>query len=104
MVNLTQPQVLVAAAMMADPHQRHWGYELSRVAGVRSGVMYPVLRRWLTQGWLSDGWEDPSDTGGSRPPRRYYRITEDGLRELNALIARAEHDVRFASLLRERHA
>ena len=78
----TRALVKVAAALMADPDGRHWGYQLWRQSGVRSGVMYPVLYRMLDQGWLSDGWEDQP---GGRPARRYYEITDTGRAALAAL-------------------
>lgn len=55
LVRRTYALVLVAIALMADPSGRHWGYELSRQSGVRSGVMYPLLQRMLDEGWLTDG-------------------------------------------------
>lgn len=82
----SKQQVAVAAALMQNPNGKHWGYELGRSADVRSGVMYPILRRWFEAGWLEDGWEDPASISG-RPPRRYYTITETGARELGALLA-----------------
>lgn len=94
----THALVQVAIALMADPHGRHWGYELSKAAGVRSGVMYPVLGRMLTEGWLADGWEAEAETGGKRPARRYYQVTDDGFRELGAVLRRAEDDARFSGL------
>lgn len=94
----THALVQVAIALMADPQGRHWGYELSKAAGVRSGVMYPVLRRMLEEGWLADGWEAGADTGGKRPPRRYYRVTDSGQRELGAVLRSAEDDARFRAL------
>jgi PadR family transcriptional regulator PadR len=91
--------VAVAAALMSDPGGRHWGYELSRQSRVRSGVMYPVLRRMLDEGWLADGWEDQAEAGREkRPPRRYYEVTELGRSELGALVARARADGKFARL------
>lgn len=84
---------------MKDPSGRHWGYELMRIAGVRSGVLYPILQRMLADGWLSDGWEDPDEIDGPRPARRYYRLTEKGCRELGAVISHAETDARFAPLI-----
>jgi PadR family transcriptional regulator, regulatory protein PadR len=85
---------------MADANGRHWGYELSKRSGVRSGVMYPILRRMLDEGWLDDGWENQPRVGGAqRPPRRYYRLTEEGKIELGALIAEARRDARFAPLI-----
>jgi PadR family transcriptional regulator, regulatory protein PadR len=96
-VRKTQATVQVALALMADPQGQHWGYQLSKTSGLRSGVLYPIVHRMLDEGWLADGWE-PSRSG--RPPRRYYEITTDGLRELGALLARAENDVRFSALRR----
>ncbi|WP_143268942.1 PadR family transcriptional regulator [Amycolatopsis vastitatis] len=80
---------------MSAPRDKHWGYGLSKKSGVRSGAMYPRLRQMLEAGWLSDGWETSVE---GRPARRYYRVTEDGLRELGALLARAELDARFREL------
>lgn len=94
----TRPLVLVAIALLADPTGKRWGYELSKASGVRSGVMYPLLRRLLTEGWLTDGWEDEADTGGNRPPRRYYELTDLGRRELGGLLQAARNDQRFRSL------
>lgn len=85
-------------ALLSDPKARHWGYDLSKKAGVRSGVLYPLLTRMLADGYLSDGWEDPADTGGKRPPRRYYEVTPLGLRELGAVLQQAKSDSRFKSL------
>jgi PadR family transcriptional regulator PadR len=90
----------VAIALMADPEGRHWGYQLSKRSGVRSGVMYPLLQRMLDEGWLTDGWEEQAQTGrAKRPPRRYYMLTEAGKAALGAEIAGARQDARFAPLI-----
>jgi PadR family transcriptional regulator, regulatory protein PadR len=94
----THALVQVVAALMAAPDDRHWGYELGKQAGVRSGVLYPMLSRLLTEGWLADGWEDPKEIVEKRPPRRYYTVTEKGKAEAGALLARARTDARFAGL------
>ncbi len=89
----------VALALMGSPDARHWGYETRMRSGVRSGVMYPVLRRMLEQGWLDDGWEDqPRGGRAGRPPRRYYELTPAGKTELAALLEQARNDPRFRSL------
>lgn len=77
----TESQTLVAARFLARPRARHYGYDLARDAGVRSGVLYPMLHRWLAAGWLTDGWEEPRPVG--RPPRRYYRLTAEGKKALS---------------------
>jgi PadR family transcriptional regulator PadR len=79
--------------MLSDPRGTFWGYSLSKTAGVPSGVMYPILHRWLGRGWLSDGWEEFPESRSwraSRPRRRYYRLTGDGLLELGAMLERRE--------------
>ena len=53
----THSLVQVAMGLMAEPDTRHWGYDLSKRSGVRSGVLYPTLQRMLDEGWLQDGWE-----------------------------------------------
>lgn len=82
----TNSLVQVAVALMREPSAKHWGYQLSKDSGVRSGVMYPILTRMELQGWISDGWEDPATITDKRPPRRYYEITPEGLNALGALV------------------
>jgi PadR family transcriptional regulator PadR len=96
-MRLTHSLVQVAVALSDDMFGEHYGYDLSRKAGVRSGVMYPILRRMLEDGWLADGWQDAAETGG-RPPRRYYSLTDKGRRELGAVLVDARADPRFARL------
>jgi PadR family transcriptional regulator PadR len=96
-VRLTHSVVQVALALSDDPFGEHYGYDLSRRAHVRSGVMYPILRRMLEDGWLTDGWQDPSETNG-RPPRRYYTLTDKGRRELGTALETAREDKRFLGL------
>ena len=87
-MNRTKNLITIAAVLMQDPGGRHHGYDLQTKASIRSGAMYPLLRRLLEEGWLEDGWEDPAEVHG-RPPRRYYALTELGMRELGALAVRA---------------
>jgi PadR family transcriptional regulator, regulatory protein PadR len=59
-------------------HSTSWqhGYDLSKVTGLKSGTLYPLLMRLCEQGLLEDRWED-SDIAG-RPPRHAYRLTPQG--------------------------
>jgi PadR family transcriptional regulator PadR len=84
--------------VLDDPVRRHWGYELSKRSGVRSGVLYPMLTRMLDEGWLTDGWEDPTTISNKRPPRRYYELTDKGRLALGAVLQEARCDARFAGL------
>ena len=88
----------LAVALMADPNGRHWGYELTKLSGLRSGVLYPILHRMLDAGWLDDGWEDPPARGKrSRPPRRYYELTDVGREQLGAVARSAEQPRTFSA-------
>jgi PadR family transcriptional regulator PadR len=52
------------------------GYDLCQQAGIKSGTLYPLLMRLEAQGYLQAEWQIP--TGGGRPPRHAYRLTETG--------------------------
>jgi PadR family transcriptional regulator, regulatory protein PadR len=95
----THALVQVAIALLEDPRGRHWGYELSKQTGVRSGVLYPMLTRMLDEGWVEDGWEDPTTICEKRPPRRYYELTDKGRLALGAVLQEARRDARFTGLV-----
>lgn len=61
----------------------------SQKSDLRSGVLYPILARMLSAGWLTDGWEDPVTVDSGRPPRRYYQLTDRGRIELGAVVSEA---------------
>ena len=72
------------------------GYALAREINDRAadrlgeGTIYPLLRRLETQGLIKGGWED----GPHGKPRKVYRLTPAGRRQLEA--ARADwRDLRF---------
>jgi PadR family transcriptional regulator PadR len=96
-MRITTALVQVAMVLMLEPDERHWGYELAKASGVRSGVMYPILRRMMEEGWISDGWENPNEVEG-RPPRRYYTVTDKGRAALGALGVQVASDPRFQSV------
>lgn len=54
-----------------------YGYELSKLTGLKSGTMYPLLMRLSDQGLLEESWE-ASDVP-SRPRRHLYRLSPAGL-------------------------
>jgi PadR family transcriptional regulator PadR len=95
----THTLIQVASALMDDPSGRHWGYELTKSASVRSGALYPILRRMLDEGWLDDGWEEQSEITGKRPARRYYKLTTEGAEALGALLGEARQDLRFGAIV-----
>jgi PadR family transcriptional regulator PadR len=65
-----------------------YAFDVVRILGARGlvtseGTIYPLLARLRRDGLVSSIWRE-SDAG---PPRRYYRITDDGRRVLDAFVA-----------------
>ena len=66
----------------------HYGFDLvkalSAVDGMvtSEGTIYPLLSRLRKDGFVTSSWVESS----SGPPRRYYRLTDDGTSALDAFI------------------
>jgi len=69
--------VALLAALMEQPRTWQHGYELSKLTGLKSGTLYPILMRLSDQGLLVSRWKDAERPG--RPPRHVYRLTATGL-------------------------
>lgn len=67
----------VLAVLLDGADQWSHGYELVRLAGVKSGTLYPLLIRLEAQGYLEAEWQQPLE--GGRPPRHAYRLTASGV-------------------------
>ena len=73
---------LVLLGVLSRATEPMYGYQIARlieegreeVPTIKQGTLYPVLRSLESSGLLESEVE-PSISG---PPRRYYRITEDG--------------------------
>src|SRR3954452_16469189 len=76
-VQLTLPLVRVLAVMLDHPLQAYYGLELMKRTGLKSGTLYPILARLERAGWFTSEWERDGTPG--RPPRKFYRLSEDGM-------------------------
>jgi PadR family transcriptional regulator PadR len=87
-LRVTGPILKVLRLLLESPREPKSGAEISKLAGVGSGTLYPLLARLESAGWLKSEWEavDPSEVG--RPRRRYYKLT--GLGQTQASKALAE--------------
>lgn len=73
---------LVLLAINARAAEPLYGYQIAKqlesadaeLAAGKQSALYPVLRS-LSGAGLLDSWVEPSVSG---PPRRYYRITDEG--------------------------
>lgn len=76
--------------IMQDVRQLDPGFELG------PATLYTTLQRLLASGWIEE--VDGPETGERR--RRYYRITKEGTRELDAELRRMKALVRQSRRLR----
>jgi PadR family transcriptional regulator PadR len=67
-----------------------YALSLARSANVRIGSVYPILARLEKYGWIIGEWESEHPVPG-KPRRRFYRLTADGLAEVQCLLK--ERDV-----------
>ena len=80
-MKMTETQERVLRAFLEDPTAARYGYDLMRAARVQSGTLYPMLARWAEDGLVESEWEAVADAGrGGRPPRKFYRLTAEGVR------------------------
>jgi DNA-binding PadR family transcriptional regulator len=86
---MTIPTQLVLEALLDEPGRELYGLEIGDLAGLRSGTVHPILARLEGVGWLESRWEDIDPQTEGRPPRRYYRLTADGLPAARAALASA---------------
>jgi len=63
-------------ALLEGPKDWHYGYDLSRLTGLKSGTLYPILMRLADRKRLETRWE-AAEPG--KPPRHLYRLTPNGL-------------------------
>jgi len=88
---MSSQTVAVLHALKGSGHSWSYGYDLSKVTGLKSGTLYPILTRLDDEGWLENKWEQSSEPG--RPPRHLYRLTAAGSVEasqaLKTVVAKA---------------
>ncbi|UQN05809.1 PadR family transcriptional regulator [Deinococcus sp. QL22] len=53
------------------------GYDLSKATDLKSGTLYPILKRLHEQGHLNAEWEASPHPG--KPPRHIYTLTASGI-------------------------
>lgn len=72
-----------ALVLQAIAHGHGYGFEIMRAARLKSGTVYPLLRRLEAAGLVDSQWEEQSEAHEEgRPPRRYYAATSAGRKAL----------------------
>jgi PadR family transcriptional regulator PadR len=88
-MRMTIPTQLVLKVLVQDVETERYGYEIGEAAALPSGTVHPILARLEGAGWLESRWEDVDAAAAGRPPRRYYRLTADGVTAARDGLARA---------------
>ena len=80
-LKLSPQTLLILEAFLDHPADWKYGYDLSRLTGLKSGTLYPILMRMAERNLLETQWEQGEP---GKPPRHMYRFTPDGLRYARA--------------------
>ena len=75
-MRLSPQTVAIVQSLKGNGRTWSYGYDLSKVTGLKSGTLYPILARLYDEGWLETKWEQSGEPG--RPPRHLYRLTAVG--------------------------
>jgi PadR family transcriptional regulator PadR len=75
---ITLQTIAVLRVLLDEPTNGHYGLEMARAAGLKSGTIYPILARLEQAGWITSAWEDIDPVAAGRRPRRYYQLTVMG--------------------------
>ena len=78
-VRLTHTSALILKVMSCGCN---YGFDIMERTGLKSGSVYPVLRRLEQSGLIHSKWETSAAQDLQRPQRRYYRLTRAGERAL----------------------
>ena len=76
-MRMTAPLERVFRVFLDDPVAPRYGYDLMKAAALSSGTLYPLLARLEARALVASAWETPRQDG--ERPRRYYRLTSEGI-------------------------
>lgn len=83
---LTHPTAVILYAVSRGIR---YGFDIIDASGLRSGTVYPVLRRLEDAGLLRSSWERVHTAREEqRPPRRYYQLTGSGAETVKQALQR----------------
>jgi PadR family transcriptional regulator PadR len=88
-MKLTGALERILRVFLADPAADRYGYDLMKAAKLPSGTLYPMLARLEAEGLVTSVWEEPRQDAGGRPPRKFYKLTGEGIRVARLDLAEA---------------
>ena len=84
-----QLSVASLAVLHAVASGVHHGFDIIDATELPGGTVYPALSRLERDAFVSSSWEPVAlARAEGRPRRRYYSVTAEGLRTLNAALAK----------------
>ena len=87
----TLPSFTGVLILQALAQGYRFGFDIMQVTGLPSGTIYPALRRLESLELVASDWEkDDNARKEGRPRRRYYTLTQTGLRQLKESEARLQ--------------
>lgn len=88
-MKLTGALERVLRVFLADPAADRYGYDLMKAAKLPSGTLYPMLARLEAEGLVTSAWEEPRQDASGRPPRKFYKLSGEGIRVARLELAEA---------------
>lgn len=93
-LRVTTTVARVLRAFLDDPMVPRYGFDLMRATRLPSGTLYPILARLERLAWVVSRSEDIDPVAEGRPARRFYRLTDHGLREAAAELTALSDELR----------
>jgi PadR family transcriptional regulator, regulatory protein PadR len=90
---LTPQTIAVLRVLLAEPGVPHYGLEIARETGLKTGTLHPILGRLQQAGWVESFWEEPTEhENQGRPRRRYYSLYANGTETIRQAVEEATQD------------
>jgi PadR family transcriptional regulator len=77
-VRITIHMLRVLGVLLDNPSAEYYGLEISKLSGLPTGSIYPILTRLETAGWITSSWEKIDESTEGRRRRRYYQLSPQG--------------------------
>ncbi len=68
----TQKVLRILRVFLDHPDQRLYGLDIGKMAGLKTGTIYPALLELELSGWLQSDWDPTPLAGGQKYRRRQY--------------------------------
>ena len=81
-IRLTLYGLRVLSLFAGNKEKKFSGSEISKKINLTNGTLYPLLFRLEAAGLLKSLWEKGDPSAMKRPRKRFYKITETGIKRL----------------------